>query len=80
MMAQNGEHLNYYLSTAIIIIWGNLHFLKMEFTRYFASDMPGGGKDIWMTKNENGAWGTPVNISSTNTAGDEMFPYIAPKW
>ncbi|HMR46430.1 MAG TPA: OmpA family protein [Bacteroidia bacterium] len=49
-------------------------------TLYFASDMPGGagGKDIWMTKNENNAWSTPVNISSINTAGDEMFPYIAP--
>mgnify|MGYP006365554485 FL=1 len=48
-------------------------------TLYFASDMPGGagGKDIWMTKNENNAWSTPVNISSINTAGDEMFPYIA---
>lgn len=49
-------------------------------TMYFASDMPGGlgGKDIWMIKNENGTWGTPVNVSSVNTAGDEMFPYLAP--
>ncbi|MBS1765230.1 MAG: OmpA family protein [Bacteroidetes bacterium] len=48
-------------------------------TLYFASDMPGGlgGKDIWMSKNENGSWTTPVNLSTINTTGDEMFPYIA---
>jgi peptidoglycan-associated lipoprotein len=49
-------------------------------TLYFASDMPGGsgGKDIWMIKNENGNWGTPVNVGGVNTAGDEVFPYLAP--
>lgn len=46
---------------------------------YFASDMPGGsgGKDIWMTKFENGVWASPVNMgASVNSSGDEMFPYI----
>lgn len=50
-------------------------------TLFFASDMPGGsgGKDIWMSKMENGAWSTPSNLgSSVNTSGDEMFPYSAP--
>jgi peptidoglycan-associated lipoprotein len=49
-------------------------------TLYFSSDMPGGsgGKDIWMVKNENGTWGTPVNLgTNVNTSGDEMFPYVA---
>lgn len=46
---------------------------------YFVSDMPGGqgGKDIWMSKNEGGTWGTPINMGTAiNTAGDEMFPVI----
>lgn len=48
-------------------------------TMYFASDMPGGlgGKDIWMVKSDGTTWGTPVNINSINTVGDEVFPYIA---
>lgn len=47
-------------------------------TLYFSSDMPGGsgGKDIWITKNENGIWSSPTNLAGINTAGDEMFPYI----
>ena len=48
-------------------------------TLYFTSDMPGGqgGKDIWMSKNEGGTWGSPVNLgTAVNTAGDEMFPTI----
>lgn len=48
-------------------------------TLYFTSDMSGGygGKDLWMSKNEGGAWGTPVNLGpDINTSGDEMFPSI----
>jgi len=48
-------------------------------TMYFASDMPGGmgGTDIYITKNENGAWTTPVNLGrGINTEGNEMFPYL----
>jgi len=47
-------------------------------TLYFVSDAPGGfgGKDIWMSINENGKWTTPQNLGAQiNTAGDEMFPY-----
>ncbi|MBL7925820.1 MAG: OmpA family protein [Bacteroidia bacterium] len=48
-------------------------------TMYFTSDMPGGqgGKDIWMSRNEGGVWGQPVNMgTSINSAGDEMFPSV----
>ena len=47
---------------------------------YFASKRSGGfgGSDIWMSKmQEDGNWGTPVNLGdSINTAGNEMAPYI----
>jgi len=49
---------------------------------YFVSDMPGGqgGTDIWYSElQDDGNWGTPVNAGATiNTAGDELFPNIAP--
>ncbi|HEY8403204.1 MAG TPA: OmpA family protein [Flavobacteriales bacterium] len=47
---------------------------------FFVSDMPGGkgGKDIWYSAydKKSGNWGKPVNLSSINTAGDELFPYF----
>ncbi len=47
----------------------------------FSSNMPGGygGKDIWYVLNKGrGVWSEPINLgSSINTAGDEMYPYIA---
>ena len=50
-------------------------------TLYFASDMPGtkGLSDIWMsTINEDGTYGTPVNLGSEiNTEGRETFPFIS---
>ncbi len=49
---------------------------------YFTSDMPGGqgGTDIWYSERQaDGSWGSPVNAGATiNTAGDELFPNIAP--
>lgn len=47
---------------------------------YFVSDRPGGygGKDIWISRHEEGVWQLPVNAGPTiNTAGDETAPYIA---
>jgi peptidoglycan-associated lipoprotein len=49
---------------------------------YFTSKLAGGygGKDIWMSTYDDKAkdWGQPVNVGpSINTAGDEMYPYIA---
>ncbi|WP_035334686.1 OmpA family protein [Dokdonia sp. PRO95] len=48
---------------------------------YFASDMPGtkGLSDIWMsTINEDGTYGTPVNLGSEiNTEGRETFPFVS---
>lgn len=46
---------------------------------YFASDMPGtlGGKDIWFTEWQSGAWTKPVNLGpQINTPGNEVFPFI----
>lgn len=46
---------------------------------YFASDMPGGfgGTDLYVTRNQNGRWGKPVNLGSTlNTKGNELFPFV----
>ena len=46
---------------------------------YFASDMPGGfgGTDLYVTQNQNGRWGRPVNLGSTiNTKGNELFPFV----
>ncbi|MDG1158426.1 MAG: OmpA family protein [Flavobacteriales bacterium] len=47
----------------------------------FASDMPGGkgGKDIWYLAYDKKTkeWGKAKNLTSVNTAGDEMFPFVA---
>lgn len=52
-----------------------------EKTLYFASNMPGtiGQSDIFkVTINDNGTYGTPVNLGKTiNTEGRETFPYVA---
>lgn len=51
-------------------------------TIYFASDRPGGfgGSDIYRaTLNARGRWGAVTNMGDAiNTAGDEVFPYVAP--
>ncbi len=51
-------------------------------TMYFASDRPGGfgGSDIYRaTLNDRGRWANVSNMgASINTAGDEVFPYVAP--
>lgn len=47
----------------------------------FASNMPGGygGRDLWYIINKGrGVWSEPINLGSAiNTAGDELYPYIA---
>jgi len=47
----------------------------------FASNMAGGkgGRDLWyMTFDKKSeTWSKPANMSALNTAGDEMFPYVA---
>lgn len=48
---------------------------------YFVSDMPGGqgGTDIYMSLRNGNTWENPVNLGKEiNTAGMEMFPFIAP--
>ncbi len=51
-------------------------------TLYFASDRPGGfgGSDIYRaTLNARGRWANVTNMGNViNTAGDEVFPYVAP--
>ena len=55
---------------------------------YFASDRPGSKvglqgrvlSDIWYVDlNEDGEFSEPVNVSSINTAGNELFPFISDK-
>jgi tetratricopeptide (TPR) repeat protein len=47
---------------------------------YFVSDRPGGygGKDIWVTRFEQGLWQLPRNLGpGVNTSGNETAPFIA---
>lgn len=47
---------------------------------YFVSDRNGGygGKDIWMSRFEDGLWQVPENLGpAINTSGDETAPWIA---
>jgi peptidoglycan-associated lipoprotein len=47
----------------------------------FATDMPGGkgGKDLWYITWDKKAdvWSSAKNLGAINTAGDEMFPWVA---
>ncbi|MBL7813287.1 MAG: PD40 domain-containing protein [Bacteroidetes bacterium] len=48
-------------------------------TLVFASARPGGmgGKDLWQSQWQNGAWTTPVNLGKDiNTDSDEEAPYL----
>jgi outer membrane protein OmpA-like peptidoglycan-associated protein/tetratricopeptide (TPR) repeat protein len=48
---------------------------------YFVSDMPGGlgETDIYVVEKTENGWSTPQNLGNTiNTAGRELFPFIAP--
>ncbi|HET8574482.1 MAG TPA: OmpA family protein [Edaphocola sp.] len=49
-------------------------------TLYFVSDRAGGygGKDIWMSRFQDGLWQVPENLGpEINTPGDETAPWIA---
>lgn len=46
---------------------------------YFVSDMPKGigGKDIYVSRLENGQWSKPINLGKElNTRQDEVFPFV----
>ena len=50
-------------------------------TLYFSSNRTGGkgGRDLWVSKNENGKWSKPVNLGEEiNTLKDETTPFIHP--
>ncbi|MEP0985547.1 OmpA family protein [Ekhidna sp.] len=50
-------------------------------TLYFSSNRRGGfgGRDIWVTKNEEGSWTKPENLGQPiNTRQDETTPFIHP--
>ena len=50
-------------------------------TLYFVSNRKGGlgGRDIWMTKQNQGKWTTPVNLGDKiNTRNEEVSPFIHP--
>lgn len=53
---------------------------KDQKTLYFISDMPGGygGTDIYRAVLDGNTWSKPENLGKEiNTAGNEMFPFIA---
>jgi peptidoglycan-associated lipoprotein len=46
---------------------------------YFSSNMPGGvgGSDIYLSiQDKEGGWGTPINLRSVNTEGNERSPVV----
>ncbi|WP_420318013.1 OmpA family protein [Ekhidna sp.] len=48
-------------------------------TLYFSSNRRGGygGRDLWVTENENGRWSKPINLGKgINTRKDETTPFI----
>jgi len=44
----------------------------------FSSDMPGGkgGMDLYVSKRINNHWSEPRNLSTANSPGNDMFPYL----
>ncbi|MGB0838535.1 MAG: OmpA family protein [Chitinophagales bacterium] len=59
---------------------GHPSITKDAQTIYFTSNIAGGygGTDIYACQKEGNKWGKPTNLGETiNTAGDEMFPFIA---
>ncbi len=60
---------------------GHPCFTPDEKFMVFVSNMPGGkgGKDLWYVTfdKKNDKWSSAKNMGSVNTAGDEMFPWIA---
>jgi peptidoglycan-associated lipoprotein len=61
--------------------WDSCPYLSADGkTLYFSSNREGGfgSNDIWFSiKQEDGTWGTPVNMGEpVNTDGEELFPYI----
>lgn len=50
-------------------------------TIYFVSDRPGGkgGFDIWYSRKLGAKWGPPVNLTTINTSGNELSPFLTPE-
>lgn len=46
---------------------------------YFVSDKPGGkgGTDLYMSAYREGQWSEPEGVSTMNTEGDELFPFVS---
>jgi hypothetical protein len=59
---------------------GELHISADGKELYFHSDRPGGegGLDIWVSRNEGGAWQEPEDVEAVNTEGDEGWPFLTP--
>ena len=71
-----------YVSASDSASWdGSPAFSRDGKTIYFASNRPGGlgGLDLYrVNMDASGRFGTPANMGKeVNTAGDEMFPYVA---
>lgn len=59
---------------------GELHITADGSKLYFHSFRPGGkgGLDIWVSKNQEGKWQTPINVEAVNTSENEGWPFITP--
>lgn len=59
---------------------GELHISKDGSELYFHSYRPGGlgGMDIWLTRNVNGIWQEPENLTNVNSENDEGWPALSP--
>jgi hypothetical protein len=59
---------------------GELHITTDGSELYFHSSRPGGqgGYDIWVSKNVNGEWQSPENISVVNSPYTDGWPFVSP--
>jgi hypothetical protein len=58
---------------------GELHFSRDWRELYYHSSRPGGlgNYDIWMTRNVDGVWQEPVNVTAVNSPDSDGWPWLS---